>query len=489
MILYIDNRDGDLDLPEGADQDLQALLGQALTYEGFDPSKCEISLSFVGGDEIHQLNRTYRGVDQETDVLSFPTYEKEDLEKFKGQDQALILGDIVINMDRVRDQAEENGHSNREEVAYLATHSLLHLLGYDHMEAGEKKEMRAHEEAILQGAGLEREGQTDFDLSGQVLDLDEEDLGPAGLDGSYQDLGQVSDNFHSGFCSLVGRTNVGKSTLSNALLGQKVSIISDRVQTTRNTIRVIYTDDRMQVVFLDTPGIQKPRNLLGKAMLKASLKSTDGADLVIFMTDNSPSPGPVDQKVLEKLAGMEGVKKLLVINKVDLIDREKREKLVQTYQALGIFDAILPISAKTGEGLDDLKETIYGLLPLGPLYYPEDMVTDRSERFIITEIIREKCLNNLRQEVPYGVYVEIEDMHYREDRNLADIYATIYVERPAHKGIIIGKQGAMLKKIGSQARKEIETLLGAQANLKLWVKQAPNWRKNSKQIKRFGYDE
>lgn len=508
MRLLIDNRDPDFILTPDWEAELQRALDQALQSEGISED-VEISLSFVDADEIHQLNRDYRGVDAETDVLSFPLHEAEEVADLKARQGLGLLGDIVINRQRVLSQAQEYGHPEREEAVYLAIHSLLHLLGYDHEIETDKRVMRAREEAIMEALGFDRPAPGEAGADSEPADAACEPAdgaepaaaGPEAGVADATDLTAEADSaaggadlapeadpaFHSGFVALLGRTNVGKSTFANALMEQKLCLTSSRVQATRNAIHLIYTDERMQLVLTDTPGIQNPRNALGKAMLKASLGALEGADLVLFITDTSPKPGPIDQAILDKLASLKGSKKILLLNKIDLISPEEVKALVDAYRAMAIFDQILPISALTGQGMGEVKEALYQLLPPGPLYYPEDMVTDRSERFVITEIIREKCLENLKEEIPYGIYVTIEDMKYREDRDLADIQATIHIEREAHKAIVIGREGRMLKKIGTQAREEIEDLIGCQANLKLWVKPDPGWRKKEGKVQDLGY--
>ncbi len=319
--------------------------------------------------------------------------------------------------------------------------------------------------------------------------------------------------FHSGYCSVIGRPNVGKSTLLNELIGEKISIISNKPQTTRNTIQLIYTDDRMQVVFLDTPGVQIPKNELGEAMLKVSKDALDGVDICLFVTDTSKTMGPLDHKILDELKKLKETPIILILNKVDSLydalpeDEEAgpsesyrpklREgqtaedylnKLIEAYEGLGIFHSIIPLSAKKGQNIDQLKEAIYNLLPEGPMYFPDDMITDRSERFVVSEIIREKCLNNMSDEIPHGIYVAVDAMKMRENGKMMDVQATIFVEKESHKGMVIGKGGKMLGLIGKQARLEIERFMDTRINLKLWVKVEKNWRKQKKKVKRFGYE-
>lgn len=464
--LEIDNRDPDLALTEERKKLLESALLAGISYEKA-PEDIELSLSFVTGDEIRLLNRNYRGVDQETDVLSFPLYEKEEVWKKIQNKESFPAGDIVLNQDRIREQALEFGHSEDREAAYLAVHSFLHLLGYDHMEKEDKKEMRAHEEAILREIGLSQED----------LGLEKDPLFPE------------SAPFKSGFCAVIGRSNVGKSTFLNGMMEQKLSIISNKPQTTRNDILLIYSDSRMQVIFTDTPGIQIPKNELGKAMIKMSRKALQGVDLCIYMTDLERGPGKMDLQILEKLKEHKEIPMIALLNKEDLASPENLQETLSFYELLGLFQKVICLSAIKEEKREEVKEAIYELLPEGPMYYPEEMVTDRPVRFMISEIIREKCLKNLQKEVPHGVAVEIRAMSYREGDTMADIDAEIIVEKQSHKGIVIGKEGKKLKVIGIQARKEIEKLIDCPVNLRLFVKVRENWRKDKKKVKQFGYDE
>lgn len=295
-------------------------------------------------------------------------------------------------------------------------------------------------------------------------------------------------HFHSGFCSVIGRPNVGKSTLLNRLIGEKLSIISDKPQTTRNQIHMIYTDDRMQVVFKDTPGVQMPKNELGEAMLKLSMDALDGIDVAIFVTDMSETVGKLDSRIIEALRRIAHTPIIMVLNKLDEADETAARALVEKFEAMGIFSQVLALSAKTNQHVDALVEALYQHLPEGPMYYPEDMITDKTERFVVSEIIREKCLNLMQDEIPHGIFVGIDEMHEREDKPITDIFATIFVEKESHKGMVIGKGGRMLGRIGHDARLEIQTLLDAKVNLKLWVKVERNWRKRKNKLKEFGYE-
>ncbi len=292
------------------------------------------------------------------------------------------------------------------------------------------------------------------------------------------------ENFKSGFVTVIGRPNVGKSTLINKLVGQKVAIVSNRPQTTRNKITAVYQDDESQIVFVDTPGIHKPKNKLGDFMVKSAYSALSDMDAVVFMVDASKDI--TDMNIIKRLQNIKSAL-ILAINKVDLVPKENILGIIGKYSELCNFDEIIPISAEKKDGLDILIDTIKKTLPYGPKYFPDDMVTDQPERQIIAEIVREKVLRFLRQEVPHGTAVEITTME--EGDKLSKINATIFVEKSGHKLILIGKGGEMIKKIGTSARYEIEKLLGCKVHLELWVKVKDDWRNNEAQIRNFGFNE
>ncbi len=291
-------------------------------------------------------------------------------------------------------------------------------------------------------------------------------------------------HFRSGFITIVGRPNVGKSTLMNALVGEKVAIVSNRPQTTRNRIMGVMTREDWQMVFLDTPGIHHPRTRLGEYMMQSVKDAMDGMDGVLVLVD-ATQVGEQDRAIVKEMSEKK-VPKLLALNKIDLLPREKLLTLMASFADLA-YDAIVPISAKTGDGLEDLTAALVKRLPEGPKYFPDDMMTDQPERQICAEMIREKALLHLRDEVPHGIGVEMMAMN-KESDDFMEIHATIYCERDAHKGIIIGKHGAMLQTIGSEARADIEQLLGMHVNLKLWVKVRPDWRNRMDDLKTLGYN-
>ncbi len=290
----------------------------------------------------------------------------------------------------------------------------------------------------------------------------------------------------SGFISIIGRPNVGKSTLLNGILGEKIAIATSKPQTTRNTIRGIYTTGDCQMVFIDTPGIHKPKTKLGNFMTDSALNTFKEVDLVLFLVDDSLSQGQGDKYIVEMLKNI-NTPKFLVINKMDKINPEDYEKIYNEYEQTGIFDEIFPVSALEQKNIDILLESIEKFMPEGPQYFPSDMITDHPERFIVSEILREKVLMFLEDEVPHGVAIEIES--FQEEERVTRISAVVYCEKKSHKGIIIGQGGRKLKGIGKSAREEIEALLGNKVFLQLWVKVKENWRNSDFALSNFGYKD
>lgn len=290
----------------------------------------------------------------------------------------------------------------------------------------------------------------------------------------------------SGFISIIGRPNVGKSTLLNAILGEKIAIATDKPQTTRNTIRGIYTNDTSQMVFIDTPGIHKPRTKLGTFMTDSAVNTFKEVDAILFLVDDSINAGPGDKYIVEMLKNI-NTPKYLVINKIDKLGPMKYKEIFEEYDELKIFDGIFGVSAKENKNVDEVLTALENKMPEGPQYFPADMVTDHPERFIVSEILREKILLYLEDEVPHGVAIEIES--FEEEENITRIGAVIYCERKSHKGIIIGKGGRKLKGIGKSAREEMEALLGTKVFLQLWVKIKENWRDSDFALSNFGYKD
>ena len=295
-------------------------------------------------------------------------------------------------------------------------------------------------------------------------------------------------NFKSGFVTLIGRPNVGKSTLMNRLIGQKIAITSNKPQTTRNRIQTVYTDERGQIVFLDTPGIHKAKNKLGEYMVNVAERTLKEVDVVLWLVEPSTFIGAGEQHIAAQLKTIK-TPIVLVINKVDTVKKEEVLKFIDAYKDICEFADIVPVSALKGQNTDTVLEVIFKYLPYGPAFYDEDTVTDQPQRQIVAEMIREKALRCLDEEIPHGIAVTIEKMKIRPNGQVVDIEATIVCERDSHKGIIIGKGGAMLKKIGSAARFEIERMMEMKANLQIWVKVRKDWRDSDLFIKNFGYDK
>ncbi|MDO4298632.1 MAG: GTPase Era [Lachnospiraceae bacterium] len=294
--------------------------------------------------------------------------------------------------------------------------------------------------------------------------------------------------FKSGFATLIGRPNVGKSTLMNHLIGQKIAITSNKPQTTRNRIQTVYTSEEGQIIFLDTPGIHKAKNKLGEYMVTAAESTLKEVDVVLWLVEPSTFIGNGERHIAEQLRRA-GVPVILIMNKIDTAEKSEISRFMEAYRPLLDFADMIPVSALRGQNLDRVIRAIFRYLPYGPKYYDDDTVTDQPQRQIAAELIREKALRCLEEEIPHGIAVSIERMREREDGMIMDIEATIICERESHKGIIIGKGGTMLRRIGSQARREIEKMLEMQVNLQLWVKVKKDWRDSDFMIKNFGYDK
>lgn len=294
----------------------------------------------------------------------------------------------------------------------------------------------------------------------------------------------MKENFKSGFATLIGRPNVGKSTLMNHLIGQKIAITSNKPQTTRNKIRTVLTTEEGQIVFVDTPGIHKAKNKLGEYMVNIAERSLNEVDVVLWLVEPTTFIGAGERHIIDQLKKVK-TPVILVINKIDMVKKEEILPAIDAYRKEYDFAEIVPVSARTGDNADELVKVILKYLPYGPQFYDEDTVTDQPERQIVAELIREKALHCLNEEVPHGIAVAIDRM--KMERKVMHIDATIICERDSHKGIIIGKQGSMLRKIGSTARYEIERMLDCRVNLKLWVKVQKNWRDSDYLMKNFGY--
>ena len=298
----------------------------------------------------------------------------------------------------------------------------------------------------------------------------------------------MKSTYKSGFVTLIGRPNVGKSTLMNQIIGQKIAITSNKPQTTRNRIQTVYTEEDGQIIFLDTPGIHKAKNKLGEYMVTVAERTLNEVDVILWLVEPTTFIGAGEQHIAETLKRVK-TPVILVINKIDTVKKEELLPIISSYQKIHDFAEIVPVSAINGENKDNLIRTIFSYLQEGPQFYDEDTITDQPERQIVAELIREKALHLLSDEIPHGIAVSIESMKERKGGRMMDIEATIVCERDSHKGIIIGKKGAMLKNIGMQARKEIENLLDQQVNLQIWVKVRKDWRDSDMFLKNYGYNK
>ena len=442
------------------------------------PIPCGVDVLLTTDEGIREINLEQRQIDGATDVLSFPMLEltpgtppdgtgEDELDPETG---LCPLGDMVISVDRARAQAEEFGHSVQREIAYLAVHSVLHLLGYDHLDEGpQKARMRAREEAILEELGITR------DHWNEELDAPLTEEAPEEVPVK-----------RCGMITLCGRPNVGKSTLTNALVGEKVAIVSSKPQTTRNRICAVLTRGENQFVFLDTPGLHKAANRLGDYMVDVVKKSVADVDAVLLLVEPIANVGGPEKELIQQIKGMK-VPSVLVINKIDTVEKGQLLAVMEAYSKEHDFTAILPISAKRKEGLEELLDLAATFLPEGPQLFPRDVVTDQPERQICAEIVREKLLYCLDKEIPHGTAVEVTKFSERES-GIIDLHVTIYCEKSSHKGIIIGKQGSMLKKISTMAREDVERFMGTKVYLETWVKVKENWRDNLNLIRNFGFD-
>ena len=297
----------------------------------------------------------------------------------------------------------------------------------------------------------------------------------------------MTKSFKSGFVAIVGRPNVGKSTFMNYVLGQKIAIMSDKAQTTRNKIQGVYTKDNAQIVFLDTPGIHKPKHELGEFMVKSAYSALKEVDAVLFMVNVSEKRGPGDDFIIEKLKGIK-TRIFLVLNKIDLVTPEVLLERVESYKDALDFAGVFPISVLQGNNVNELMEALIEALPEGPQYYPADQITDHPEYFVVSELIREKILQLTQEEIPHSVAVTVDKMQ-KDEFDKVHVYANIIVERKSQKGIIIGKGGRLLKEIGTRARRDIQQLLGNKVYLELWVKVEKDWRKRKSNLQEYGYKE
>ena len=449
------------------------------------------SLTAVTEDEIRQINRENRNIDRATDVLSFPMLEfKEgklavpveecDYELDKDGNRVFNLGDIVLCYDIAVKQAEEYGHSVEREVLFLIAHSLLHLLGYDHMKPAEEKKMISRQKSLMNDIGLNFEDEKPDDENAE----EDKEIMAAGTNCS-----------HVGYVAILGRPNVGKSTFLNYISGMKVAIVSHKPQTTRTNIRSIYNTEDSQIIFVDTPGVHAPKSKMAEIMVDRSYNTAKNADLILFIADGRfPKPGKVELDLLDRCR-KSGKSVILAINKTDEINKEDQLPIIANYSKFFDFKDIVPISARSGKNIELLMDLIKNALPEGPRLYDTEYMTDQTEREMAREFIREQVLHFTNQEIPHGVAVEItrfedrygEDSEDEYDRDLVVIEASIICERKSHKAILIGKDGQMLKRIGTAARKNIENMTGCKCYLDLFVKYREDWKNDDTMLRQFGF--
>lgn len=487
--------------PDGLElaEEIEAIVRRAAETTGplYGVENGEVSITLTNNAYIHELNNKYRGLDKPTDVLSFAFADSQEQEPeiIEGDDapQVEMLGDIIISVEKAQEQAEAYGHSLTRELSFLTVHGMLHLLGYDHMDEEERLEMEEEQRYVMDKLGISREAGEEeaFKLplaqKADVVMIKEQNK--ASDVEAEKDFGSLKagKDFKSGFVAVIGRPNVGKSTLINSLIGQKIAIMSDKPQTTRNRIMCVLTKPEAQLIFLDTPGIHKPKDKLGEYMVKAAEGTLKEVDAIIFVVDANEKYGPGEHYILERLQAT-NKPVVLAINKVDLLeDKEALLPIITSYNSRYNFVATVPISAKEESNLEGLLDEVKAHLPVGPKYYPEDMVTDQPERLIIAELIREKVLHQTRDEIPHVIAVDVEEMKARDNGDTY-IRATIYVERESQKGIVIGKKGVMLKEIGAQARQDAQMLLGTKVFLDLWVKVKKDWRNRDGVLRNFGFE-
>ena len=425
----------------------------ALRRFGIEKSDVYVEITLVDEADIQELNKEKRGLDEITDVLSFQNLEnvkfpfvRTDYQEFNTT-EGVILGEIFICLKRADEQAEAYQHSLTRELSFLTCHGMLHLLGFDHPNEEELKKMTNLTEEIL-----------------------------------------AKKPFKSGFVAVMGRPNAGKSTLVNTIVGEKVSIVSWKPQTTRNKIKGIYNQEDCQIVFIDTPGLHAPKNNLGKFMMKSARGALEGIDAVLYLVDCEKGYSDIDRENLENYCA-NGLNTIAVVNKTDHVTSEKVFEILTKLKEITALKAIVPVSALKNRNIAPLLDEIKRLLTDTVKYYDDDAYTDRNMRFVAAEIIREKALRLLDKEVPYGIGIDITEYKQRETGNIIDISADIICEKAAHKPIILGKGGAMIKKIATYSRQDLEEISGEKIFLTLFVKVKDEWRDSTLVLKDLGYNE
>lgn len=494
--IYINNDQDKLAVTDEYKKIIKKAINAALKYENVK-IPCEVSVTFTDNEKIRQLNFAHRSKDSATDVLSFPLFEKGELAEFAENSDSDIeapsevaVGDIVLSLERADEQAKNFGHSFEREIAFLTVHSVLHLLGYDHeVSEDDEKYMNDTCEAVLEKLGLTRDYMPENELCGGDGTVNENDSEVKSGNDESEDAKALPcsiarEDMRTGFICILGRPNVGKSTLMNTVLGEKIAIVSKKPQTTRNKITGVYTRGRDQFVFIDTPGIHKPKNKLGEYMMKEVNDSVVGTDAVVFIVEPTEKPSKTELDIAAKINAM-GVPAILVINKADAFKKTKILVTIDNFKELCDFKSIIPISALENDGVDVVLEELTPYLKNEPWYFEADMITDQPVRQIAAEVIREKLLRTLDDEIPHGIAVVIEE--FEEKKNIINIRAELYCEKEAHKRIIIGKNGEALKKVATYAREDLEKLFEKKIYLDVWVKVRENWRDSMLNLNRLGF--
>lgn len=432
----------------------------------------DVEINLTDEQTIKELNKNTRNIDKVTDVLSYQNLTDIKLPikiedypfDINMEDGSVFLGEIFICEKRAKEQAEEYGHSTEREIGFLTCHGMLHLLGYDHQTEVDAETMQSIAEDILKDCELSRETVSDDSLP-KVETAD----------------------FKSGFVAVLGKPNAGKSTLINSLVGEKVSIVSWKPQTTRNKIMGVYNRSDCQIIFIDTPGLHKPRNQLGEFMMKSAQAATDGVDALVYVIDSEKGFDENDRQNLAAYINA-GFNVIAVVNKVDHVTREKVFEILTELNSFQKLKAVVPLSALRQRNLQPLIDEIEKLLTDRIKYFDDEQYTSSSMYFTAAEIIREKALRLLDKEVPYGIGVDIREYRYSEEKDIIFISADIICEKAAHKPIILGKGGEMIKKISTYARQDLETITGHKVMLDVFVRVKGDWRDNSSIMNELGYN-
>lgn len=456
------------------DKDYQAAIQLAakavFDYFKISEDYAEAEIGIISEDEIRTLNAQARSIDGVTDVLSFQALSnvrlplnKEDYPAdINPETGCIMLGEVYICLQRAQEQAAEYGHSLARELGFLTAHGLLHLLGFDHQKPEEAQIMEQTQDIVLAAAGLNR-------------DVADADLKPAEM------------QQHTGYVAILGRPNSGKSTLINTLVGEKVSIVSWKPQTTRNKILGIRNEDNYQFIFIDTPGLHAPKNALGEFMMRSVTAALESVDAIIYVIDGEKGLSREDGANIRRYITAEK-QVIAAVNKIDHITRERVGEILTQISDINGLAAVVPISALRSKNIVPLMQELKKLINVGEKLFPDDMYTDRSVRFIAAEIIREKAFRLLDKEVPYGVGVAINE--FKEDeKGVTHIDASIIVQKAAHKPIILGKGGEQIKKIATYSRQDIQQMVGTKVFLTLWVKVKEDWRDNASVLSEIGYDK